>query len=96
MRACSGRSSSWSFSDSAFSFLPTVFLDCRVTAEISVAIAATPAELAVKREALLAHASQITPEMLSDRFVETYELEWYLRHGPAAALEQLGNAHALV
>ncbi|HTL24881.1 MAG TPA: PIG-L family deacetylase [Mycobacteriales bacterium] len=68
----------------------------RVTAEISVAIAATPAELAVKREALLAHASQITPEMLSDRFVETYELEWYLRHGPAAALEQLGNAHALV
>jgi hypothetical protein len=61
-----------------------------------VAVAATPAELAVKREALLAHASQITPEMLGDRFVETYELEWYLRHGPAAALEQLGNAHALV
>lgn len=68
----------------------------RVTAEISVALAATPAELAVKREALLAHASQITPEMLSDRFAETYELEWYLRHGPAAALEELGNAHALV
>jgi LmbE family N-acetylglucosaminyl deacetylase len=68
----------------------------RVTAEIPVAIAATPAELAVKREALLAHASQITPEMLSDRFTETYELEWYLRHGPAGVLEELGNAHALV
>jgi len=67
----------------------------RVTAEISVAVAATPRELAVKREALLAHASQITPAMLADRFAETYELEWFLRHGPAAALEELGNAHAL-
>ena len=67
----------------------------RVTAEISVALAATPRELAVKREALLAHASQITPEMLSDRFTETYELEWFLRRGPAAVLEELGNAHAL-
>ena len=68
----------------------------RVTAEIGVALAATPRELAVKREALLAHASQITPEMLDERFVETYELEWYLRRGPAAVLEELGNAHALV
>jgi LmbE family N-acetylglucosaminyl deacetylase len=68
----------------------------RVTAEISVALAATPLELAVKREALLTHASQITPEMLSDQFTETYELEWYLRRGPAAVLEELGNAHALV
>jgi len=68
----------------------------RVTAEIAVALAATPAELEVKRQALLAHESQITPEMLSDRFTETYELEWYLRRGPAGVLEQLGNAHALV
>jgi N-acetyl-1-D-myo-inositol-2-amino-2-deoxy-alpha-D-glucopyranoside deacetylase len=68
----------------------------RVTAEISVALAATPAELEVKRRALLAHASQITPEMLSDRFTETYELEWYLRRGPVGVLEELGNAHALV
>ncbi len=67
----------------------------RVTAEISVALAATPGELAVKHQALLAHASQITPEMLSDQFTETYELEWYLRRGPAAVLEELGNAHAL-
>ncbi len=68
----------------------------RVTAEISVALAATPRELAVKRDALLAHASQITPVMLEDQFTETYELEWYLRRGPAAVLEELGNAHALV
>jgi len=67
----------------------------RVTAEISVALAATPAELAVKHAALLAHASQITPAMLGDQFDETYELEWYLRRGPAAVLEELGNAHAL-
>ena len=67
----------------------------RVTAEISVAVAATPRELAVKRAALLAHASQITPGMLDDRFQETYELEWYLRRGPRALLDGL-NVHALV
>jgi LmbE family N-acetylglucosaminyl deacetylase len=67
----------------------------RVTAEISVALAATPAELAVKREALLAHESQIGPEMIEDRFADTYELEWYLRRGPRGLLEDLGNAHAL-
>jgi LmbE family N-acetylglucosaminyl deacetylase len=68
----------------------------RATAEISLAIAATPRELAIKRQALLAHASQIDEQMLSEQFAETYELEWFLRHGPAAVLEELGNAHALV
>lgn len=67
----------------------------RVTAEISVAVAASPYELAVKREAVLAHESQIGPESLDERFQETYELEWYLRRGPAALLEELGNVHAL-
>lgn len=67
----------------------------RVTAEIPVALAATPAELAAKHAALLAHASQITPEMLADSFAETYELEWFLRHGPRAVLDELDNAHAL-
>ena len=67
----------------------------RVTAEISVAVAASPYELAVKREALLAHASQIGPETLTAQFQETYELEWYLRRGPRGVLEDLGNAHAL-
>lgn len=68
----------------------------RVTAEISVALAATPRELAVKRAALLAHESQIGPETLTEQFQETYELEWYLRRGPRALLDELGNAHALV
>jgi LmbE family N-acetylglucosaminyl deacetylase len=69
----------------------------RVTAEISTALAATPAELAAKREAMLAHASQIDPAWLDDpSFAETYELEWFLRRGAPALLEELGNAHALV
>jgi LmbE family N-acetylglucosaminyl deacetylase len=67
----------------------------RVTAEISVALAATPRELAVKRAALLAHASQIDEALLGERFEETYELEWFLRRGPRALLDELGNAHAL-
>jgi LmbE family N-acetylglucosaminyl deacetylase len=67
----------------------------RVTAEISVAVAATARELEVKRAALLAHASQITPDMLDERFQETYELEWYLRRGPRALLDEM-NVHALV
>jgi LmbE family N-acetylglucosaminyl deacetylase len=67
----------------------------RVTAEISVAVAASPYELAVKRAALLAHESQLGPEALTAQFQETYELEWYLRRGPRAVLEDLGNAHSL-
>ena len=67
----------------------------RVTAEIGLALAATPRELGVKRQALLAHTSQITPEMLDERFQETYELEWYLRRGPRAVLDVM-NVHALV
>jgi N-acetyl-1-D-myo-inositol-2-amino-2-deoxy-alpha-D-glucopyranoside deacetylase len=69
----------------------------RVTAEITTAVAATPAELAAKRTAMLAHASQIGPESLAGPdFAETYELEWYVRRGAPALLETLGNAHALV
>ncbi|MDT7546868.1 MAG: hypothetical protein QOE99_2978 [Actinomycetota bacterium] len=69
----------------------------RVTAEITTAVAATPAELAAKRAAMLAHASQIGPESLAGPdFAETYELEWYVRRGAPALLETLGNAHALV
>ena len=69
----------------------------RVTAEIHTALAASPAELAAKREAMLAHRSQIDPAWLEDEaFAETYELEWYLRRGAPALLEELGNAHALV
>ncbi|MDP3712500.1 MAG: PIG-L deacetylase family protein [Mycobacteriales bacterium] len=69
----------------------------RVTAEITTAVAATPGELDAKRAAMLAHTSQIDPAWVDDpTFAETYELEWYLRRGPAALLEELGNVHALV
>jgi LmbE family N-acetylglucosaminyl deacetylase len=69
----------------------------RVTAEITTALAATPAELAAKRRAMLAHASQIGADMLDGPdFTETYELEWFVRRGQPALLETLGNAHALV
>lgn len=61
----------------------------RVTADISLAVVATADELHAKREALLAHASQITPAMLDTRFAETYAAEWYLRRGPAALLDAL-------
>jgi LmbE family N-acetylglucosaminyl deacetylase len=68
----------------------------RVTAEISTAVAATDAELEAKRRAMAAHASQIDPaELAGPAFAAAYELEWYVRHGPAALLEELGNAHAL-
>ena len=69
----------------------------RVTAEITTAVAATPEELAAKCTAMLAHASQIGPDMLDGPgFAETYELEWFVRRGRPALLETLGNAHALV
>ncbi|HVM26785.1 MAG TPA: PIG-L family deacetylase [Mycobacteriales bacterium] len=68
----------------------------RVTAEITTALAATPAELAAKRRAMAAHASQIDPAELDDPgFADAYELEWFVRRGAPALLEQLGNAHAL-
>ena len=66
-----------------------------MTAEISVAVAASAHELEVKRAAMLAHASQISADMLDESFAETYELEWYLRRGPRALLDEM-NVHALV
>ena len=68
----------------------------RVTAEITTAVAATPGELEAKRRAMSAHASQVDPaELEGDGFADAYELEWFVRRGPAALLEELGNAHAL-
>jgi LmbE family N-acetylglucosaminyl deacetylase len=68
----------------------------RVTAEITTAVAATPSELAAKRRAMAAHASQIDPaELAADDFADSYELEWFMRRGTAGLLEELGNAHAL-
>lgn len=68
----------------------------RVSAEISTAISATEAELEAKRLAMASHVSQIDPVSLAGPgFREAYELEWFVRRGPAAALEELGNAHSL-
>jgi LmbE family N-acetylglucosaminyl deacetylase len=68
----------------------------RVTAEITTALAATPDELAAKRRAMAAHGSQIDPaELEAPGFAEAYELEWFVRRGAPALLEQLGNVHAL-
>lgn len=74
----------------------------RVTAEIAVAVAGTDRELALKREAMLAHASQIDPAGVpAARFAAAYGHEWFLRGerdragtGPGV-LDALGNAHLL-
>ena len=68
----------------------------RVTVEIGLAIVAGPAELAAKRAAMAAHASQIPARVLDDpAFEQVYRLEWYLRDGPRSTLELLGNGHAI-
>lgn len=69
----------------------------RVSAEIHTAVHACAAELEVKRAAMGAHASQIDPRLLSaPDFTEAYQLEWFVRRGAPALLEELGNAHSLV
>jgi LmbE family N-acetylglucosaminyl deacetylase len=68
----------------------------RVTAEISLALAATERELEAKRRAMAAHRSQIDPASLEGgAFREAYELEWFVRRGAPALLDELGNAHAV-
>lgn len=68
----------------------------RVTVEIGLAIVAGPTELAAKRAAMAAHASQIPSRVLDDpAFEQVYRLEWYLRDGPRSALELLGNGHVI-
>ncbi len=68
----------------------------RVTAEISLAVAGSPAELDCKRAAIAVHASQIPADALRDAgFGEAYRLEWYLRDGQPGLLDRLGNVHAL-
>lgn len=62
--------------------------------KITTALSATPAELAVKRAATAAHESQIGAEDLAGGFAEAYELEWYVRRGAPALLEEAGDAHA--
>lgn len=78
----------------------------RVTAEIATAVAGSRADLAVKRAAMLIHASQIDPQAVPEEtFAATYGYEWFLREGlptgrggraPHGVLDVLGNEHLLV
>jgi LmbE family N-acetylglucosaminyl deacetylase len=66
----------------------------RMTAEIPLAIAGTGAELATKRAAITAHASQVAAaEVPVEGFADAYGLEWFGRSGPPGVLDALGNAH---
>ncbi len=68
----------------------------RVTAEIGLALAGTPGELAAKQAAIAAHASQIPAgSLVPAEFATAYQLEWYLRDGPPGLLDLLGNVHVL-
>jgi LmbE family N-acetylglucosaminyl deacetylase len=68
----------------------------RVTAEITLAIGGTDSELAHKRAAITAHASQVAPANVPGAgFADAYGLEWFRRSGPPGVLDALGNAHLL-
>ncbi|MEQ3549207.1 PIG-L deacetylase family protein [Pseudonocardia nematodicida] len=73
----------------------------RVTAEIAVAVTGSDDDLAVKRAAMLAHASQIDPAAVpADGFAAAYGHEWFLRdprdgRGAPGVIDALGNAHLL-
>ncbi|MDQ4118439.1 MAG: hypothetical protein M3235_15965, partial [Actinomycetota bacterium] len=67
-----------------------------VTAEITTAVTGSADDLAVKRAAMAAHASQIDPDTLSAAdFAEAYGYEWFCRDGAPGALDALGNVHLL-
>ncbi len=64
----------------------------RTTTEIPLVLTATDAELAAKRAAMAAHASQITASSLDcPRFADNYRQEWYLRTGTPGLLDHLAN-----
>ena len=63
--------------------------------EITFAVTGSAGELAGKRAALLAHASQIGPDQVPlDDFAATYGTEWYRHHGRPGALSALVGASA--
>jgi LmbE family N-acetylglucosaminyl deacetylase len=67
----------------------------RGAAQITTVVGASADDLAAKRAAMAAHASQIPPTALRRRgFARTYGLEWYVRTGPPAALDALSFAAA--
>jgi LmbE family N-acetylglucosaminyl deacetylase len=58
----------------------------RATAEIALAVTGTAHELAVKRAAICAHASQLAPgDVPGESFTAAYGYEWYRRSGPPAS-----------
>jgi N-acetyl-1-D-myo-inositol-2-amino-2-deoxy-alpha-D-glucopyranoside deacetylase len=66
----------------------------RTTAEIALAVTGTAADLARKRAAILAHASQVGPaDLPEETFAAAYGYEWYRRTGAPGLLDRLGNAH---
>jgi LmbE family N-acetylglucosaminyl deacetylase len=66
----------------------------RASAEIALAVTGTAADLAAKRAAICAHASQVAPaDLPEDSFAAAYGSEWYRRSGPPGVLDALGDAH---
>jgi LmbE family N-acetylglucosaminyl deacetylase len=66
----------------------------RVTAEIALAVTGSAGDLAHKRAAILAHASQVGPADVPEAtFADAYGYEWYRRAGAPGVLDLLGNAH---
>jgi N-acetyl-1-D-myo-inositol-2-amino-2-deoxy-alpha-D-glucopyranoside deacetylase len=66
-----------------------------VSAEITLAVAGEERDLRAKRDAIVAHSSQVRDEELArlDGFARSYGLEWYVRVGAPGLLDELGNAH---
>ncbi|HXV94609.1 MAG TPA: PIG-L family deacetylase [Pseudonocardia sp.] len=68
----------------------------RVTCEIALAVTGSAAHLERKRDAIVAHASQVGPaDVPLDGFAATYGYEWYRRDGAPGVLDRLGNAHLI-
>lgn len=64
----------------------------RSAPEITLGVVATSAELAAKRAAMAAHASQIEPAALdAGRFGVRYAQEWYLRRGARGLLDEVSG-----
>lgn len=62
----------------------------RAGAEIPVRLTASDPELAAKKDAMAAHASQIAPGALAGpRFGDAYRHEWYLRAGPPGLVDHV-------
>ncbi|WP_051426433.1 PIG-L deacetylase family protein [Jiangella gansuensis] len=60
--------------------------------DVTLRLAATPAELEVKRAAIAAHASQVSPAAIPVAdFDRAYGSEWFVRDGVPGILDELGD-----